>query len=106
MIPDPSSPLPPLVTSRTETTLGSTAVATAFQFGLATPLLTSGAEFWLGEVLLVEGSVVVELVSCALRMPSVKRLDSTAAAAPTAITPPQPGPRRSRWCGGCGAGDP
>src|SRR3954470_21442119 len=97
-MPEPSSPELPEVT-RTETTLGSTAFATATQLGAPVPPVTSGAE------LLAAGlpdplpepdeyDDVAAVLSRFSVIPRVNRLDSTAAAAPTATTPPQPGPRR------------
>src|SRR5215203_5554968 len=100
-MPEPSPPLPPAVT-RTETTLGSTAAATAFQSGAGAPLVTRGAE--LAAVALVP--VVVDEAddepSRSPTSPTVSRLDSRAAPTPTAATPVQPGPRRWVRCGGAG----
>src|SRR3954465_3287181 len=111
-MPEPSSPELPAVT-RTETTLGSTVRATATQSGPGAPFVTRGEEAPVddppvplpdppllnddedGAAGLARGSVI----------PRVNRLDSTAAAAPTATTPPQPGPRRAdRVWSCCGTG--
>src|SRR5436190_18383164 len=103
-MPEPSSPLLPDVT-RTATTLGSTARATATQSGAGAPFVTSGAELPCDEVPpedelspVEEPDVVCEAGDESRRfsaMPMVSRLDSRAAPAPTATTPVQPGPRRS-----------
>src|SRR3954471_10608144 len=101
-MPEPSSPLLPAVT-RTDTTLGSTACATAPQSGAGAPSVTSGAALWADgelDVVCEEG----EESSRFSAMPSVSKLDSTAAPAPTATTPAQPGPRRSVRCAGTGGG--
>src|SRR4051794_32679780 len=110
MIPEPWSPWPLPRLSWTATTLGWTAAATAVQFGFEPVLLTSGAEFCDDELeLLLENGWLAgaELSSRASTMPAVSRLASTAAPAPTAKVPIQPGPRRSRTGRGCcGAGGP
>src|SRR3712207_204050 len=100
-MPEPSPPLPAL--TRTETTLGSTACATATQSGAGAPSVTSGAELWAEELLPEELVVVCEADDESSRfsaIPIVSRLDSRAAPAPTATTPVQPGPRRWVRCGG------
>src|SRR3954471_9106158 len=110
MIPEPWSPPCAPRLSCTATTLGWTAAATAVQFGFEAVLLTSGAEFCdeLDPLLLENGWLAgAVLPSRASTMPAVSRLASTAAPAPTAKVPIQPGPRRSRGARGCcGAGEP
>src|SRR5436305_3240458 len=111
-MPEPSSPELPAVT-RTETTLGSTVRATATQSGPGAPFVTRGDEAPVEEPpeplaeppLLNDDEDVAAELSRASVMPRVNRLDSTAAAAPTATTPPQPGPRRAdRVWSRCGTG--
>src|SRR5215210_6961669 len=100
-MPEPSSPPLPAVT-RTDTTLGSTARATAIQSGAGEPFVTRGAELPCDEVPL-DDEPLLEDVGCEAEresrrfsaIPIVSRLDSSAAPAPTAMTPVQPGPRRS-----------
>src|SRR5689334_4338170 len=109
MIPEPWSPWPLPTLSWTATTLGWTAAATAVQFGFAAVLLTSGAEFWDDEALgpVPENDCDAGEPSRVSTMPAVSRLARTAAPAPTARVPIQPGPRRSRTGRGCcGAGEP
>src|SRR3954469_7551009 len=111
MIPEPWSPWPLPRLSWTATTLGWTAAATAVQFGFEAVLLTSGAEFCdagLDPLLLEKDWLAgVPSSSRASTMPAVSRLGSTAAPAPAANVPIQPGPRRSRTGRGCcGAGEP
>src|SRR3954454_3282950 len=106
-MPEPSSPELPEVT-RTETTLGSTAFATATQFGAPVPPVTSGAELLAAGLPdpLPEPDEYEDVAAVLSRLsviPRVNRLDSTAAAAPTATTPPQPGPRRPPVRPACGA---
>src|SRR3954454_8952255 len=101
-MPEPSSPPLPLpAVTRTDTTLGSTARATATQSDAGAPLVTSGAELPCEEVPPedepppVEPDVVCEAGDASRRLsaiPMVSRLDSRAAPAPTATTPVQPGP--------------
>src|SRR3954452_12604620 len=106
-MPEPSSPWPLPRSSRTATTLGCTAAATAVQFGFAAVLLTSGAAFCDGAELVNGCEAGAESSPRLSTMPAVSRLASTAAPAPTATVPIQPGPRRSRTGRGCcGAGEP
>ena len=92
--PEPSSPLPSAVCTRTETTLGFTAAAVATQFGAVVLPLTSGA--------LCDAEADVEEVAAsaglpkALRAPTVPRLARIAAPAATATAPTQPGREGSR----------
>src|SRR3954470_944288 len=112
-MPEPSSPPLPAVT-RTDTTLGSTARATATQSEAGAPVVTSGAELPCDELPSddepppAEGpDVVCELGDASRRfsaMVTVSRLESRAAPAPTPTTPVQPGPRRSLRCCGTGGG--
>src|SRR4051794_2205867 len=102
-MPEPSSPLFPAVT-RTDTTLGSTARATAVQSGAGAPFDTSGAELAPCEEVPAEDEApeepdvvvweVAEEPSLFSAMPTVSRLDSRPVAAHAATTPAQPGPRR------------
>src|SRR5437868_811775 len=109
-MPEPSSPWPLPRFNWTATTLGWTALATAVQFGFAALLLTSGAELSDDELepLLLYGCAArPELSFRDSTIPAVSRLARTAAPAPTATVPIQPGPRRSRtWRGCCGVGEP
>src|SRR5690348_2060797 len=108
-MPDPSSPPLPAVT-RTDTTLGSTARATATQSGAGAPFVTRGAELPCDEVPFEDEPPEEPDVVCAAEdasrrfsaIPIVSRLDRSAAPAPTATTPVQPGPRRPARC--CGTG--
>ncbi len=114
-MPEPSSPELPAVT-RTETTLGSTVRATETQSGPGAPFVTSGEDAPVDDPLAPlsdapepndDAEDVAEELSRASVIPSVNRLDSTAAAAPTATTPPHPGPRRvDRVWFCCGTGGP
>src|SRR4051794_41831187 len=106
-MPEPSSPPLPAVT-RTDTTLGSTARATATQSEAGAPFVTSGAELPCDEVPsddepppAEEPDVVCELGDASRRFSAMvagSKLGSKGAPAPPAPTPAPAAARRPSAC--------
>ena len=112
--PEPSSPVPSAATTRTETTLGSTAAAAASQLTAVPLVVTSGVDCCAAaapaevraDAVVVAGAVVAVPPNTDMP-PAVSRLAMTAVPAPTAMTarhPGRPESRREGTSGVAGAG--